>query len=88
VKRKPDFILQNVAGENLLVPIGGQVLDTNGLITLNVTGRCLWELLAVDRSVEDLAAGLIEEFEVDTQRARADVQVFLEEITRIGLLET
>jgi len=87
MKRKADFVLQNVGGENLLVPIGAQVMDLNGLITLNATGRCLWELLAQDRSAEDLAAALPERFEVDIQRARADVQVFIEEITRIGLLE-
>jgi hypothetical protein len=88
MKRKSDFILQNVGGENLLVPLGGQVLDTNGLVTLNATGRCLWELLAQDRSVEDLAGALTNEFEVDIQHARADVQVFLDEVARIGLLET
>ncbi len=87
MKRKADFVMRNVGGENLLVPIGRQVLDTNGLVTLNATGSCLWELLAQDRSVEELAAALTEKFEVDIERARADVQVFLEEITRIGLLE-
>ena len=88
MKRKSDFTMQSVGGENLLVPLGAQVLDTNGLVTLNATGRCLWELLAQDRSVEDLAGALTEKFEVDIQSARTDVQVFLEEITRIGLLET
>jgi hypothetical protein len=87
MKRKADFVMQNVGGENLLVPIGGQVLDTNGLVTLNATGRCLWELLAQERSVEDLAGALTEKFEVDGERAKADVQAFLDEITRIGLLE-
>jgi hypothetical protein len=87
VKRKSDFILQNVGGENLLVPIGAQVLDTNGLITLNATGRCLWELLAQDCSPEDLAGALTERFDVDIQRARADVQVFIDEVSRIGILD-
>lgn len=87
MKRKSDFILQNVGGENLLVPLGAQVMNLNGLVTLNATGCCLWELLAQDRSVEELAAALTERFDVDSQRARADVQVFLDEITRIGLLE-
>ena len=88
MKRKSDFILQNVGGEHLLVPIGAQVLDTSGLVTLNATGRCLWELLAQERSVEDLAGALTERFDVDIQRARADVQVLLDEVTRISLLET
>jgi len=27
MKRKADFIMQNVGGENLLVPLGAQVMD-------------------------------------------------------------
>ncbi len=88
MKRKSDFVMQNVAGENLLVPIGAQVMDLNGLVTLNATGACLWECLAQDRSVEELAGALTEKFDVDNERACADVQGFLEEVTRIGLLET
>ena len=46
MKRKTDFIMQNVAGENLLVPLGARMMDLNGLITLNDTAACVWELLA------------------------------------------
>ena len=87
MKRKNNFILQNVGGENLLVPLGQQVVDTNGLIILNATGHCLWELLAEDRSVGDLATLVAERFTVDQERALADVQIFMDEITNMGLLE-
>ena len=53
MKRKDDFILQNVGGENLLVPLG-EVMDLNGLVTLNGTGACVWEHLA-RTSVDELA---------------------------------
>ena len=86
MKRKDGFLMQDVAGENLLLPLGSQVLDTNGILTLNATARCVWELLAEDRSVDELAAVVVERFDVDSQRARADVQTFLDEIARLGLL--
>ena len=87
MKRKDDFMLQSVGGESLLVPLGAQVVEMNGLVTLNPTGRCLWEALAEERSVEELAATLVERFDVDAARARADAQAFLDEIGRLGLLE-
>ncbi|WPD24690.1 MAG: PqqD family protein [Candidatus Electrothrix scaldis] len=86
MKRKSDFILQNIAGEKLLVPIGSQVMDMNGLVTLNETAACVWELLAEERTLDDLTAAVAEEFDVDSQRARADVQTFIDEITRMELL--
>jgi hypothetical protein len=88
MKRSEDFLLQNVGGQDLLVPIGARVLDMNSLITLNATGRRVWELLAEDQSLEYLVAQVVERFDVDQERARADVQAFLDDLGRLGLLET
>lgn len=87
MKRKADVILHEVVGEYLLVPIGSLVLDMNGMVILNATGRCVWELLSDEHSVDDLAITVAEQFDVDFERARVDVQTFLDEITRLGLLE-
>jgi hypothetical protein len=88
MKRSEDFLLKKVGGQDLLVPLGAKVMDMNSLITLNVTGRYVWELLAADCSVEYLVAGVAEHFDVNQERARADVQAFLDELGRLGLLET
>jgi hypothetical protein len=87
MKRKADFIMQNVGGENLLVPLGAQVMDLNGIVILNDTAACVWELLAQDRTVDELASAVAEQFDVDAATAHADVQTFLDEIVRLGLLE-
>jgi len=81
-------MLQNVGGQDLLVPIGGKVLDMNCLITLNATGRRVWELLAEDHSLEYLVAKVVEQFDIDQEKALADVQAFLGDLGRLGLLET
>lgn len=87
MKRKNDFIMQDVGGENLLVPLGAQVMDLNGLITLNDTATCVWKLLAVERSLDELTAAVAERFDVDPETACADVQTFVDEIAKMGLLE-
>jgi hypothetical protein len=87
MKRKDSFLMRNVGGEILLVPLGGQVVDTNAIVVLNDTGRCIWELLAEERSVDGLVTAVVERFVVDRERARADVQTFLDDIARMGLLE-
>ena len=86
MKRKESFLLQNVGGENLLVPIGAQVMDTNGIITLNETAAFLWEHLEAERSEEELAAALVGRFEVDEASAAADVGTFIAELQENGLL--
>ncbi len=86
MRRKDSFLMQNVGGENFLIPIGSQVMDTNGILTLNATGSCIWELLAQERSLDELAAVVAERFDVEPKRARADVLTFLDEIGKLGLL--
>jgi hypothetical protein len=88
MKRKNDFMMQNVGGGvTLLVPLGAQVMDLNGFVTLNDTAACVWELLAQDRTADELAGAVAEEFNMDAAIARADVQAFLDEIAGMGLLE-
>jgi hypothetical protein len=87
MKRSKDFLLKHVGGQCLLVPIGAKVMDMNALITLNATGRLVWELLAEDLSVEDLVAEVAKEFDADSGRTRSDVQAFVDNLGRLGLLE-
>jgi hypothetical protein len=87
MKRKADFMLQNVGGGNLLVPLGAQVMDMNGLITLNDAAACVWELLAQERTLDELAAAVAERFDVTAEIARADVQTFVDEISKLRLVE-
>ena len=87
MKRKENFLLQTVGGEKLLVPLGAQVIDLNGLIILNETAARVWELLAEEQSVEELSTAVMERFDVTADVARHDVRAFVEEIARLGLLE-
>jgi sensor domain CHASE-containing protein len=87
VKRKDDFAIANVDGEWLMVPLGAQVMDMNGIVILNDTGACVWNLLAEERTTDELAAAVAAEFEVDAATARRDVQAFLDEIARLGMIE-
>ena len=87
MKRKADFMVQNVGGENLLVPLGAQVMDLNGLFILNDTAAWVWELLAAEVSLDELSSAVAEQFGVDHETAHADVRTFVDGITRLGLLE-
>ncbi|MGD0399266.1 MAG: PqqD family protein [Syntrophobacteraceae bacterium] len=87
MKRKDDLLLQNVGGQDLLVPLGSKVLDMNGMVVLNPTGRYIWELLAEDRSLEDLVTAVVARFKVGADRAGADVRTFVDDLSRKGWID-
>jgi hypothetical protein len=87
MKRKNNVIMREIGGQTLLVPIGAKVIALNGLITLNEPAACLWEMLAQERTEDELSAALAERFDVTLERAYKDVQTFLKDIDKIGVIE-
>lgn len=87
MRRRDGFVLQQIGGESLLVPVGARVMDVNGLVTLNGTAAFLWRLLGEPRSSDELASAVSEAYDVDLSTARQDVRAFLESISAMGLLQ-
>ena len=61
-------------------------IDQNQLHVLNAVGTRVWEL-ADGRSFEQVVAGIVREFEVEPERARLDVQGFVEQLLAMGALQ-
>ena len=85
MKLKEGFILRTVAGDTIVVPTG-DTLDLNMMITLNGTGKFLWEKLEKGTQTEELVAALLEEYDVDEATAKAHVEAFVEKLNGHGFL--
>ena len=85
LKLKDGFILRQIAGETMVIP-SGEELDLNMMITLNETGRFLWERLQNGTTEDALVAALLEEYDVDEATARAQVVKFVEKLNGNGFL--
>lgn len=78
---KRTFILREIAGDYVIVPVGATALDFNGIITVNETGAFLWGLLADGDFTEDeLAEKLFQEFDTDMETAKRDVAEFVDSL--------
>lgn len=85
MKLKQGFILRTVAGETVVLPSGDE-LDLNMMITLNETGKFLWQRLEVGAEVGELVADLLKEYDVDEATARAGVERFVAKLNENGFL--
>ena len=85
MKLKEGFILREVAGEIIVLPTGDE-LDLKMMITLNGTGRFLWELLEKETSEDALVKALLAEYDVDEETARKSVQAFVNKLNENGFL--
>jgi hypothetical protein len=87
MKRSKNFVIQDIGGKKLLVPIGAQVLNMNGLVILNSTAAYLWELLKEPCTLEELSAALAENFDILPEQALVDVKNFINKNVEIGIVE-
>lgn len=83
---KDGFLLRETAGKYIVLPLGGE-LDLGSLITLNETGAFLWRLLENGASRQELVEALLEEYDVDKERAEKDLDVLLAKMNAVGVLE-
>lgn len=86
MKLKDGYLLRNVAGVHLVVPIAERVIEFKGMMTLNETGAFLWQNLLEDRTREELLSSLLEEFEVDKETAFKDIEEFIEKLEAANVL--
>ena len=82
----PNFLVRQVAGKFVLAPVGEAALQFSGMITINGTGKVLWDLLQQEQTVESLAQALTERYEVSLEQATADVKKFLEPLYPTGAI--
>lgn len=87
MKVKKDFVARKVAGADIVVATGKAVKYFNGYITLNETGRFLFDLLGKETSVEELTEKLLEEYDVTREVAENDVKNFVKILSENGVLE-
>ncbi len=87
MKIKPGYKVRKMCGSSIVVAVGKESTDFNGMITLNDSGELLWEKLSLGAEIEELAALLCAEYGIDSATATADALEFTEKIKGAGLLE-
>ena len=86
MKLKDGFILRTVAGETVVLPAAG-VTDFDMMITLNDTGKFLWERLTIGAEEAELVQAVLAEYDVTADVATADVERFVAALREKSLLD-
>lgn len=87
MKVKPGYMIREVAGYNVVVPVGDATMNFNGMINLNETGAFLWKLLEEDTDEEKLVGALLAEYDIAEDAARRDVGEFIAKMKEANLID-
>lgn len=86
MKLKDGYVLRRIADFYFVVPLGKEIGNFNGVITLNESGAFLFRLLKREISGVDLLQRFLEEYDVEKELALIDIDQFLSELRENGML--
>ena len=86
-KANPDFLLREVAGEAVLIPVGEAGVFENSVISLNDTCSFLWKLFQEPRTEEEVIAEAKTEYSDPDGEMEQGIRSFIEEYVKYGLLK-
>lgn len=77
MKINKQMVFREVAGEYLLVPVGGSVISTNGIFMLTETAAYIWKILPEVSDESEIITKITDEYDVSKEEAEKDVLDFL-----------
>jgi hypothetical protein len=86
-RRTADVVSRQVGAETILVPVRQNVGSLDSIYTLSAVAARVWDLLDGSRTVEQIIDVLCAEFEVERDRAAADVTELIEDLHGISLVQ-
>ena len=87
MKLKYEFIVREIAGEYVMVPMGAAALEFSGMASTNAVGAFICEKLKQETTPEAVLDSICREFEIDRATAQADLNAFLDDMRKVKLLD-
>ncbi|PKK92734.1 MAG: PqqD family protein [Tenericutes bacterium HGW-Tenericutes-6] len=84
---KEGFILKQVAKQYVVVPVGKNAINFNGMITLNHSAKLLFDALEKDATEQDLVNVLLEAYDISEEFALRDVRSFINTLEEKNVIE-
>jgi len=86
MKIKNQYVLKKIAGKNIVIPVGEEAVNFNGIITLNETSAFLFEKLQNEITLDELVNLMVTRYDVEEVIARKDIIDFIDVLTKKGLI--
>ncbi len=86
-KLKGAYVLRQIAGEYLAVPISNEAGEDANIVILNPVSQVIWGKLETGATFDEILSVVTTEFDVSKDEATKDIKEFLEGLEEAGLLK-
>ena len=82
---KDNFILKEIAGEYVIIPISNKNLDTTKLFNVNETGAFIFKKLKENKTVEEIKDLMKKEYDAEDEELINDINYFIDLLKKKGI---
>ncbi len=83
---KKEVVLRTIADETMLIPIGADTKEYNGIFTLTDSAVTAFKAIQAGKNKDEIVDAILEEFDVDITTAQRDVNDFLTRLKKYGII--
>ena len=87
LRKRADVVTRQIAGETLLVPIRGKLVDMQKIFCLDAVAAFVWEHLDGARTLAEVRDAVLDAFDVQRERAETDIQEFVAQLAEASLTQ-
>ena len=87
MKLKYDFVTMEMEGKTVAVAVGDDASKYHGMLRLNDTAACIFQLLHTDVSLEMIVEAMKNEYDAPETELRRYVEKYIQSLADAGLLE-
>lgn len=81
-----EYVMREIAGDTILIPVGDTINNFNGLIVLNEIAKFIWEKMPDVKDEDELLDCILSEYEVEEDIAKNDLNEFLEMLRKENII--
>lgn len=87
MKIKDGYVLREVAGSNIVVPLGGNQVSFNGIMTLNPVGTLVWKCLEKGADIDEIVNAVLDVYDIDEATAKRDINIYVQKLREKDIVE-
>lgn len=87
IKIKSGFVLRNIVGEHMVMPVGENIATFEGAIVLNEVAAFIFEVLKNPVSEDDIVKMVLDKYEADETQVKEDVGKLLDTFRGYNILD-
>jgi len=82
--KDPNIVSKNIENEIILIPIKQSMGNLESVYTLSEVGAFIWELIDGKSQIKEIKRAVIDEFDVEEEKAEQDLIEFIKQLYELG----